>query len=224
MLYAPAPWPIVLPCLVQQQCQCFCSAYCTRLMKRATLPCRSQGSYNEWVLMTQLHFSSAIAQPGDMAHPCCAHLQGLLEGTKDSLMPWVCDVRDIARAHIRAAEIPAAKGRHIVSQGATVPTKRLVDALSKAFPDFKFPSVKDEASKDVIDNTKVGVGAAPRPFATLYGSTRQGTEHRAGRPALDRPPWQGVIGQSLQCVLPKTHRAELHMSSDVSFPGCAAGS
>ena len=71
-------------------------------------------------------------------------------------MPWVCDVRDIARAHICAAEIPAAKGRHIVSQGSTVPTKRLVDALSKAFPDLKFPSVKDEASQDVIDNTKVG--------------------------------------------------------------------
>eukprot|EP00891_Asterochloris_glomerata_P006503 jgi/Astpho2/6503/Aster-06963 len=81
-------------------------------------------------------------------------VKGLLEGTQDSLMPWVCDVRDIARAHIRAAEIPAAEGRHIVSQGSTVPTKRLVDALSKAFPDLKFPSVKDEASKEVIDNTK----------------------------------------------------------------------
>ena len=83
-------------------------------------------------------------------------LQGLLEGTNDSIMPWVCDVRDIARGHIRAAEIPGAKGRHLVTQGSTVPTKRLVDALSKAFPDFKFPTVKKEPSKDVIDNSKVG--------------------------------------------------------------------
>eukprot|EP00891_Asterochloris_glomerata_P004943 jgi/Astpho2/4943/Aster-06679 len=82
------------------------------------------------------------------------NVKDLLEGTKDTIMPWVCDVRDIARGHIRAAEIPEAKGRHLVTQGATVPTKRLVDALSKAFPDFKFPSVKKEASKDVIDNSK----------------------------------------------------------------------
>ena len=115
------------------------------------------------------------------------NLQGLLEGTKDSLMPWVCNVRGTVRAHIRAAEMPAAKGRHIVSQGSTVPTKRLVEALCKAFPDFKFPSVKDEAGKDVIDNTKVG--AAPRPFAALYGSTRQGTEHRTRCLAVESSPW-----------------------------------
>ena len=74
-------------------------------------------------------------------------------------MAWVCDVRDIARGHIRAAEIPEAKGRHLITQRSTVPTKRLVDALSKAFPDFKFPSVKTEPSKEVIDNSKVGVTA-----------------------------------------------------------------
>ena len=110
-------------------------------------------------------------------------------------MPWVCDVRDIARAHIRAAEIPAAEGRHIVSQGSTVPTKRLVDALSKAFPDLKFPSVKDEASKEVIDNTKVGAESAQlgcsMPLPPLCSSTGQGTgqgtKHRAGPSALDRP-------------------------------------
>lgn len=112
-------------------------------------------------------------------------------------MPWVCDVRDIARAHIRAAEIPAAEGRHIVSQGSTVPTKRLVDALSKAFPDLKFPSVKDEASKEVIDNTKVGAESAqlgcsmPLPhYAAAQGraqTTGRGTKHRAGRSAFDRP-------------------------------------
>ena len=126
----------------------------------------------------QLH---SQALPMDRACPCCATLQGLLEGTTDSIMPWVCDVRDIARAHIRAAEITAAKGRHIVSQGSTVPTKRLVDALSKAFPDFEFPAVKHEDSKDVIDNTKVG---AMQPHCERHClPCRTAWQHTAGHKA-----------------------------------------
>ena len=39
-------------------------------------------------------------------------MQGLIEGTNDTVTPWVCDVRDIARAHVLAAEIPSAKGRY----------------------------------------------------------------------------------------------------------------
>ena len=49
-----------------------------------------------------------------------AMLQGLIEGTNDSVMPWVCDVRDIARAHILAAEVPSAKGRCHVHHTAII--------------------------------------------------------------------------------------------------------
>ena len=38
-------------------------------------------------------------------------MQGLIEGTNDTVTPWVCDVRDIARAHVLAVEVPSAKGR-----------------------------------------------------------------------------------------------------------------
>ncbi len=38
-------------------------------------------------------------------------MQGLIEETNDTVTPWVCDVRDIARAHILAVEVPSAKGR-----------------------------------------------------------------------------------------------------------------
>ncbi|DBA76210.1 TPA: hypothetical protein ACH3X1_009936 [Trebouxia sp. C0004] len=34
-------------------------------------------------------------------------VKGLIEGTNDSVTPWVCDVQDIARAHILAAEVPS---------------------------------------------------------------------------------------------------------------------
>ena len=39
-------------------------------------------------------------------------MQGLIEGTNKEVTPWVCDVRDIARAHVLAAEVPNAKGRY----------------------------------------------------------------------------------------------------------------
>ena len=131
------------------------------------------------------------SQVSSICHLCFANLQDLLEGTKDTIMPWVCDVRDIARGHIRAAEIPEAKGRHLVTQGATVPTKRLVDALSKAFPDFKFPSVKKEASKDVIDNSKVGAEHTRyEQHETCHSvwQNKAGQRVQAKWPALDRSP------------------------------------
>lgn len=40
------------------------------------------------------------------------YMQGLIEGTNKEVTPWVCDVRDIARAHVLAAEVPNAKGRY----------------------------------------------------------------------------------------------------------------
>lgn len=42
-------------------------------------------------------------------------MQGLIEGTNKEVTPWVCDVRDIARVHVLAAELPAAKGRYAQS-------------------------------------------------------------------------------------------------------------
>ena len=38
-------------------------------------------------------------------------VQGLLEGQAPSGTPIICDVRDVARAHILAAETPSASGR-----------------------------------------------------------------------------------------------------------------
>jgi hypothetical protein len=45
-------------------------------------------------------------------------LQGWLEG-KPGGNPTHCDVRDVAAAHIRAAEKPIASGRYIVSHTST---------------------------------------------------------------------------------------------------------
>ena len=51
--------------------------------------------------------------------PAC--LQNILEGQAPSGAPVFADVRDVARAHILAVEVPEAKGRYIVSQAFTTP-------------------------------------------------------------------------------------------------------
>ena len=47
--------------------------------------------------------------------PLCP-LQGWLSGKGGTDASTICDVRDVARAHILAAETPTASGRYIVSQ------------------------------------------------------------------------------------------------------------
>ena len=59
----------------------------------------------------------------ELQRPLAAALQGLIEGTNKEVTPWVCDVRDIARAHVLAAEVPTAKGRYgRQSAGTTRPS------------------------------------------------------------------------------------------------------
>jgi len=33
------------------------------------------------------------------------HAQDFIENSKDQMMPWIVDVRDIGRAHVLAAEV-----------------------------------------------------------------------------------------------------------------------
>ena len=46
--------------------------------------------------------------------------QGLVEGKAAEGTPIICDVRDVAAAHVAAAERPSASGRYIVSQRAPI--------------------------------------------------------------------------------------------------------
>ncbi len=48
-------------------------------------------------------------------------IQGYLEGAESLGTSANCDVRDVARAHVLAAEIPSASGRYIISEPAPVP-------------------------------------------------------------------------------------------------------
>ena len=79
-------------------------------------------------------------------------MQDLLEGKKESLIPWLVDVRDIGRAHVLAAENQEAKGRYIVSNNHTIGSARLFKALKQAFPDYAIPEAKEEPSKQILED------------------------------------------------------------------------
>ena len=56
-------------------------------------------------------------------------MQGVAEGTALQGTPLICDVRDVARAHVVAAEEPSASGRYIVSHRAPLTATALSKAL-----------------------------------------------------------------------------------------------
>lgn len=78
-----------------------------------------------------------------------------MEGKCESVMDRVADVRDVARAHILAAELPQAKGRYIVSSADTVPISAMYHYLSQRFPQYKYPENALEPSKPFFDVSKV---------------------------------------------------------------------
>eukprot|EP00878_Enallax_costatus_P032607 GHUV01035850.1.p1 GENE.GHUV01035850.1~~GHUV01035850.1.p1 ORF type:complete len:199 (+),score=49.72 GHUV01035850.1:201-797(+) len=67
-------------------------------------------------------------------------MKGILESPPDKEFSgsWtVNDVRDVAAAHILAAEKPHAKGRYIVSQPESISARFITDTLKHAFPAAK---------------------------------------------------------------------------------------
>ncbi len=61
-------------------------------------------------------------------------VQGIAEGKPVEGTPLICDVRDVAMAHILAAETPSATGRYIVSQRAPVTATWVSTLLRVSFP------------------------------------------------------------------------------------------
>uniref|UniRef100_A0A061REF8 Flavanone 4-reductase n=1 Tax=Tetraselmis sp. GSL018 TaxID=582737 RepID=A0A061REF8_9CHLO len=82
--------------------------------------------------------------------------KGLLETAAPDKSLTFCDVRDVARAHILAAEEPKAAGRYIVSQRRATAPAELHGFLADAFPDLHFPAPTAETHEvtDKIDNAK----------------------------------------------------------------------
>ena len=82
------------------------------------------------------------------------HVQELAEGKNPPNYPRVVDVRDVARAHILAAEVPNAKGRYILSHSHTHEKGEFYEAFAQRFPQYGYPSIAYE-SKHILNNNKV---------------------------------------------------------------------
>ncbi|KAK9804387.1 hypothetical protein WJX72_010574 [[Myrmecia] bisecta] len=84
-------------------------------------------------------------------------LKTLFEGGADLPQPAIAlkvDVRDVALAHIRGAEIPSAKGRYIISHETTTSVRTLTNILKKRFPGLKFGDGEDFPPQRVVDTSK----------------------------------------------------------------------
>lgn len=82
-------------------------------------------------------------------------VKALVEGA-NTLYVWECDVRDVARAHVLAAEVPSAKGRYLVSHDRTVSDKAVLDLVKERFPQYKWAdNAEDSESKRFLSNEKV---------------------------------------------------------------------
>ena len=93
--------------------------------------------------------------PGSMeSHD--ALVQDVLEGRGAPLMMWMVDVRDVARAHVRAAELPQAKGRYLCSVEMTTTPREVSQLLNARFPEYEFPQLDEGRKFHHNDCSKVG--------------------------------------------------------------------
>ena len=74
-------------------------------------------------------------------------------------MMWMIDVRDVARAHVRAAELPQAKGRYLVSVEMTTTPREVSDILTARFPEYHFPQLDEGKKFHHNDSSKVSASS-----------------------------------------------------------------
>lgn len=81
--------------------------------------------------------------------------QEIAEGKSATIFPRLVDVRDVALAHIRAAEVPEARGRYVVSWETNFSPKAALSALQAAFPQYVFQEGADAPQNREINSYKV---------------------------------------------------------------------
>ena len=97
-------------------------------------------------------------------------MKAWLEGKASAGNITYCDVRDVARAHILAAETPAAAGRYIVSHATSASPGFISATLAAAFPELEIPAGEDLADETSIDNRRAAqeLGLKLTPLATSF--------------------------------------------------------
>jgi len=80
--------------------------------------------------------------------------QRWLEGSAGSSGTTYVDVRDVARAHVLAAEVPSARGRYILSHTHGASAAEIAKWLQEAFPEWDLPSGEEGGGKPTCANSK----------------------------------------------------------------------
>ncbi|KAL4443929.1 hypothetical protein ABPG75_011666 [Micractinium tetrahymenae] len=83
------------------------------------------------------------------------YMKAWVEGSEHSGAPVFADVRDVARAHVLAAETPSASGRYIVSNSHSTPGAHISAWLQERFPDFEFAAGDPGEPEEQINNSRV---------------------------------------------------------------------
>lgn len=119
-----------------------------------------------WELATQNNIDLVTILPnfvmGPVLSPSCAtgstsigFMKGILEGNAPSGSFVFVDVRDVARAHILAIEIPAAKGRYIISQPRSTQAQQVAAVFQERFPHYDIPDAeRSPETEEKINNDK----------------------------------------------------------------------
>ena len=89
------------------------------------------------------------------AEACAGCPQAAAKGEAYLPMFAMVDVRDIARAHVRAAERPQAQGRYLCTCEKKITGKQMQRALEERFPEYSFKDMEDGESPQYADNLKV---------------------------------------------------------------------
>ena len=126
---------------------------------------KTQAERTAWELAAQLGLDLVTILPefimgplliGRLDGTSMGYMKGWVEGTAQSGAPVFCDVRDVARAHILAAELPEAKGRYIVANTHSTPAALISSWLKERFPEFGFDEVKETGgAEEKMDSSKV---------------------------------------------------------------------
>lgn len=67
-------------------------------------------------------------------------------------------MREVARAHVLAAEVASASGRYLLSEGKSYPSSYAAQVFRKRFPQYDFPAGQDGVVVESFDNSKVSAG------------------------------------------------------------------
>lgn len=100
-------------------------------------------------------------------------IRDIIQGKNKSALPptgvffWT-DVRDLALAHVRAAEVPEAGGNRFFITAGYYSNREIADAIKEAYPDLADQIPGDDVKSDLDLNSEFGILTCMMQFLFFY--------------------------------------------------------